>query len=76
MDITNYNGVRDFRICHSEPDCKVTTDLTDDNKSTVTLFCQKHNELILTYIPYRMFCMHIDKCAGYNSCPRNYACSE
>jgi hypothetical protein len=74
MDVTNWKDVDKFKLEHIN--CGIITNLTDDNKNTVTLTCPVHSMVVLATIPYRMFCMHIDKCAGRSSCPRNYACSE
>lgn len=27
-------------------------------------------------VPYPMFCLHPEKCAGYSCCPRNYSCCD
>jgi hypothetical protein len=74
MNISNYKQMQQFRVNHQ--DCVLVTSLTDDNKSTVTITCKDHEELIVTTIPYRMFCLDIKRCAGYSSCPRSYSCSE
>lgn len=74
MIISNYNQVQDFKLAHKN--CELITKLTNDDKNTVVIRCAYHASLILASIPYRMFCMHPNKCAGRNSCPRDYAYSE
>ena len=70
----NYNEVQNFKNEHRN--CSLKVVLTADKKNTVVILCATHNSHIITSIPYRQFCLHIDKCAGLNSCPRNYSCCE
>jgi len=74
MTISTYSQVQEFKKTHIH--CGLEAKLTNDDQHTVILRCAHHSQLITAYIPYRQFCMHPVKCAGYNSCPRNYSCSE
>jgi hypothetical protein len=72
--MSDWKSVEHFKGEHKN--CSLETKLTNDDKNTVVIRCAYHAQAIMTHIPYRMFCLHPFKCAGHNSCPRNYACSE
>ena len=79
METSNYQDIKKFKETHKN--CHIKAELTADDNDTVILTCQsqaceRYNDIIQAYIPYRMFCFDLKGCAGRSCCPRNYACSE
>lgn len=72
--IAYHKEVEEFENRHKN--CVLNVKLTDDDKNTVVLTCNKHAEFLVASIPYRMFCRQLAACAGSTSCPRKRACSE
>lgn len=70
-------GIKDLeRFKDKHINCRTEARSTADAKNTIIMHCLKHDESILTRVPYTMFCLDYKACAGRSSCPRNYACSE
>ena len=72
--LTQYKEVQEFKAEHKECALLAIPDTTSNSK--MILHCKTHGSQISCRIPYNNFCLHPVNCAGNNSCPRNYACSE
>lgn len=72
--IANYKEIEVFKKEHST--CILRHIPSASSNGIMTLHCDTHGSEIVCSIPYNNFCIHPIKCAGRNSCPRDYACSE
>ena len=72
MKIATWKEVEIFRNSHAG----LTARFQIPKNGTVELIANNGDSMIAS-IPYdNGFCIHEVKCAGRNSCPRPYACSE